>query len=260
MMRKIILIGSGNVATHLGAAFYNSGIEVLQVWSRHLENAKELANKIESEGIDDYSKLRDDADGYIISVKDDAMLSVLEAFPFSDKMLIHTAGSVSADLLKPYAVRYGVFYPLQTFSKAKGVDFKQIPILLEASDNVLLEEMEEVATLISDNVKAVTSEQRRYLHIAAVFACNFTNHLFAIAEDILGENDLSFDFLRPLILETATKAMIHSPKIVQTGPAARKDVEIVNSHLEMLSDNPELQNLYELLSKRIMMNSSNNPT
>lgn len=251
-MKKIVLIGSGNVATHLGSALWASGVQVLQVWSRSIENATVLAQKMGSQPISLMSDISAEADAYIFSVKDDALSKVLSQFPYTNKLLIHTVGSISVDVLEPYSSRYGVLYPLQTFSKVKNVDFKNIPLLLEASDDRVMQELRVLAEGISLRVALASSIQRKSLHIAAVFACNFTNHLYAIAEDVLSNNALDFDLIRPLILETAEKAMLHSPKEVQTGPAVRKDAAIVNSHLAMLEDYPDLQLLYQLLSERIM--------
>jgi len=251
-MKKIVLIGSGNVATHLGQALYNKGVEILQVWSQSLDNANILAHKINSQGISDMQHIVADADAYIFSVKDDALTEVLQRFPYADKMIFHTAGSVAASLLAPFSSHYGVLYPFQTFSKAKELDFSEVPILLEASDDGVMKTLRELAESISQKVILASSAQRKYLHIAGVFACNFTNHLYSIAEEVLTQNDLEFDLIKPLITETAQKAMLHSPKTVQTGPAARKDKEIINAHLEMLEDNPELHSLYRLLSERIM--------
>lgn len=251
-MKKVVLIGSGNVATHLGEALRNSGVEVLQVWSHTLENATTLAKQLGAEGISNISDVKANADAYIFSVKDDVLLSVLQMFPHEDKVLIHTAGSISIDILKPFSSLAAVMYPLQTFSKAKAVDFKTIPILLEASNDDLLSSLKHVATQLSSKVSVANSEQRKYLHIAAVFACNFTNYFYAIAQDLLETKGLDFDLIRPLILETAEKVMHHSPQDVQTGPAVRKDEKIVNAHLDLLGDNTDLQRLYKDISERIM--------
>ncbi len=251
-MNKIVLIGAGNVATHLGLALKQSGYEIIEVWSRHKSHAQELAIRLNSKAKDDMSTLSPDADIYIFSVVDDALPLLLNDFPFQDKMLVHTAGSVSMTVLENKTNSYGVFYPLQTFSKHKEVDFKKIPVFIEASNDKTLSVLEEIANSLSDNVKVATSEQRKYLHIAAVFACNFSNYFYAIGEQILKENDLSFDYLRPLILETAMKAQEYSPAKVQTGPAIRKDEKIMASHLSLLASQPQLKELYQTISHYIM--------
>lgn len=251
-MKRIVLIGSGNVASNLGKALKKSGHHIIQVWSKTLANAQELANTLDCEAISDINKVSADADAYIFSVKDDALLEMLKAFPLKDKVLLHTAGSISIDVLKPFSAYYGVFYPLQTFSKQKEVDFREVPILLESSCDKVGELTTELAHSLSTKVIQASSEQRKYLHIAAVFSCNFVNHLYAVAEGVLVDNGLSLDLIRPLIQETADKAMLHSPKEVQTGPAVRRDMKIVNSHLELLDSDPEIKALYASLSEGIM--------
>lgn len=251
-MKKVVLIGSGNVATHLGKAFIDSGIKVLQVWSRSYENASFLAKELKCNASADIKNIIPDADAYIFSVKDDVLEEVVRMFPYKDKFLIHTAGSISIDLLKDYSSKYGVFYPLQTFSKQKEVDFTSVPILIEASSPTLLNKLSGLATSISEHVLPASSEQRKYLHISAVFSCNFTNYMYSLAESLLEENGLSFDLVRPLIKETAEKALLHSPKDVQTGPAVRKDMKIVNSHLDLLDSQPDVKALYAVLSERII--------
>lgn len=251
-MKKIILIGAGNVATHLGLALKKEGYDIIEVWSRDMAHAQELATRLSCEAKDDISCLSSDADLYIFSVVDDALPQLLNAFPHHDKMLVHTAGSLPMSVLENKTKRFGVFYPLQTFSKHKSVDFLNIPIFIEASDPKTLCVLKEMANAISQDVNIATSEQRKYLHIAAVFACNFTNYFYAIGEKILEDNNLSFDYLRPLILETALKAQKYSPATVQTGPAIRKDEKIMDSHLSLLESQPELQKFYQEISRSII--------
>ena len=252
-MKKVVLIGSGNVATHLGQALFANGVEILQVWSQSLANATVLSRKIGSQSISVMSEVVSNADAYIFSVKDDALIKVLGQFPHRNKVLLHTAGSMAAEVLSPFSPYYGVLYPFQTFSKAKEIEFKDIPILIEASDEAVMKMLRELTEGISSKVIVAASEQRKYLHIAGVFACNFTNHLYTIAKKVLTDNDLEFDLIKPLIAETAQKALLHSPHSVQTGPAVRKDTAILESHLEMLEGNPDLQSLYALLSDSIML-------
>lgn len=251
-MKKIVLIGSGNVATHLGQALTNSGVQILQVWSRSLKNAEVLADALNAEAINEFSKLTGEADAYVFSVKDDALLSLINEFPFEDKVMLHTAGSVSMDIVQARTQHCGVLYPLQTFSKAKPVEFKEIPLLVEAGNIALLEELEALAQQISNSVHRASSDQRKWLHISAVFACNFVNHLFAIGQEILEGESLPFDLLRPLIKETSDKAQLFSPKTVQTGPAVRHDHQVMNAHLDMLEGREDLKQLYQLMSQRIM--------
>ncbi len=251
-MNKVVVIGSGNVATHLSLALNKSGINIVQVWSKSLTNARLLAIEVNALFTNNLNDLVGNADLYIISIKDDAITSVLEQFPHKHKNIIHTAGSIAMEVLKPYSENCGVLYPLQTFSKNKTVDFKEIPVLIEANTYLLERQLTQLAEGISNKVSSASSEQRKYLHIAAVFACNFTNYFYALAQQMLEDKALEFDLIRPLILETAQKAMLHSPAAVQTGPAVRKDQKVVNAHIELLKDNPALQKLYADLSERIM--------
>lgn len=249
---NIVLLGSGNVATHLGRAFKLAGQTIVQVWSRDIEHAKELADTLASEAISDMEDINRSADLYIIAIKDDAIRDVASKLKIDDKLIVHTSGSTGLEVLDGVSSHIGVFYPLQTFSKNKAVDFRQIPIAIEASTPEDVAVIRAIADRLSERVTELSSAQRKALHVAAVFACNFTNHLFAIAQELLEAENLDFDLIRPLIAETATKIQLNDPATVQTGPALREDNEIINSHLEMLHDKPELQELYKRLSQDIV--------
>lgn len=249
---NIVLLGSGNVATHLGLALKRAGHEILQVYSRDLQHAEELAQKLRARAIDNLEELTSDAELYIISVSDSAISSVVDAFPFRDGFLVHTSGTTRLDVLGAASKNIGVFYPIQTFSKQKDVDFKRIPLALEANSVESERMLMELACSISDTVVKLNSQQREILHLSAVFACNFSNHLYAVANNLLAENKLSFDLLRPLIAETATKAQFFSPADVQTGPAVRNDQLTINKHLNLLEENPGLRKIYEMLSQDII--------
>ncbi|MGS2760798.1 Rossmann-like and DUF2520 domain-containing protein [Sinomicrobium sp. M5D2P9] len=243
-MTKVIIIGSGNVATHLIKAFHKSSkVKVIQLFNR---------SRISIEGIpvtDDYDKLFS-ADLYIIAVSDDSISDVSRKLPFKDRLVAHTSGSVALDELSPEN-RRGVFYPLQSFSKDKDVDFSGIPLCIEAGNDGDLELLEHIAGSISGKLYPVNSEQRRSLHLAAVFVNNFVNHLYAIGEDICGKDDLSFDLLKPLIAETAKKIESMSPAEAQTGPAKRHDETTIQKHLNLLNLHPTYGKIYELLTKSI---------
>lgn len=253
---KTVLIGSGNVATHLGKALVESGHEVLQVYSRKPENAQELANQLHSEAISDLSALDASADLYLILVSDSAIPEIIHQLPKSLKGIVaHTSGSTPLSVFETsgYQGQYGVFYPVQTFSKTKKVDFSPIPLALEASDSQSYKQLFEVAESLSNRVFSCDSKQREAIHIAAVFACNFSNYLYSVAEDILLRNGLEFDLIRPLILETAEKAQHFSPASVQTGPAIRKDLKIIKQHLASLEQDsntdPRIKQIYALISE-----------
>ena len=237
-MAKIVIIGSGNLATNLAPELVSIGHEIIQVYSRTPENAAELADKIGAEAISKPEDVSDAADWYIVALSDKAIQEVLPRIYFkSSSLLVHTAGSQPMEILSPYAKRIGVFYPLQTFSKARKVDFSKIPFCIESNSEkdatLLLKE----AKKISLNVQSVNSDQRKHLHLAAVFACNFVNHFYTMAEKICEDNHLSFDLIRPLIEETAAKALEHSPSLVQTGPAVRFDGILLISILKCLKIN-----------------------
>lgn len=248
-MVKIVIIGSGNVAWHLIKAFsVSKQTEVVQVFARKKQAVENLiaADRI----ISDFSELKQ-ADLYIISVSDDAIFEVSEALDFSGRLVVHTSGTKPLNILSEKN-RRGVFYPLQTFSKDKEINFQEIPICLEAENNEDYVLLEKVAHSVSDRVFRFDSEKRKALHISAVFVSNFVNHLYRIGSEICEENDIPFDVLKPLITEVADKINYLHPKDAQTGPAKREDKQIINTHLDFLKNNPVNQEIYELLSKAIM--------
>ncbi|MGV3508857.1 MAG: Rossmann-like and DUF2520 domain-containing protein [Sphingobacteriaceae bacterium] len=245
---KIALLGSGNVATHLGKALKNAGNTIVQVWSRNLAHAKELATNLDSSFTSSLSELTTEAEIYILSVSDDAIAEVASSFPYQDKLLVHTSGTTGIDI----PGISGVFYPVQTFSKQKAVDFSVIPIAIEGKEEKISKLLTELANSVSRKVFSLTSEQRKVLHVAAVFACNFSNHLYAIADDILTRNNLTFDLIRPLIAETEEKVQSDLPSNVQTGPAVRQDQLTLAKHVEFLENNAELKEIYQTLSQSII--------
>lgn len=249
---RIVFIGAGNVATNLAMALRKSGHEIVQVYSRTKKSAEELAHQAVAEPITQMNRIIADADIYFLAVNDDAIQQVMKQFPHKNVFLVHTAGSVSMDILSDHSNDYGVFYPLQTFSKDWIVDFTDIPLCIEANTDKNQNLLEEIAEALSNNVYHIDSMQRLYLHVAAVFACNFTNFMFASAENILRNHDIPFNVLKPLIRETVDKALVHSPSKSQTGPAIRGDKETIEKHLDLLSHSEELQNLYRFVSNSIM--------
>ena len=250
----IVLLGSGNVATHLGIALQEKGFSIVQIYSRTLDSAKSLGNKLQTDYTDNIKEVVADADIYIFSVKDAVLPEILKQLPSLSGLLVHTAGSVPIHVFADYSERRGVLYPLQTFSKNRQLSFSDLPFFIEANcpaDEILLEK---IASTLSNKVVRLPSEKRKQLHLAAVLACNFTNHLYASAANILEEQGLDWDLLLPLIQETAAKVKDLHPKEAQTGPAVRYDENVINTHLEMLKDKPHLQELYELLSQSIFKN------
>ena len=229
---KIALVGNGNVASHLYEALKNK-TEVYQVNSRTLEN---------------FPKGCDIA---VLCVKDDAISEVSEKIKELSPVIVHTSGSVSMDVLSPFASHYGVMYPLQTFTKGIKIHYNEIPFFIEASDKETEEKITEIVSLISEKINFCDSDRRKKLHLASVFACNFTNALFGISFDILKENGFSPDDIKPLIKQTISKLDILSPKEAQTGPAKRNDIKVMQAHLDLLANNSELKEIYRILSSHI---------
>lgn len=247
---KIVLIGSGNVATHLGKALKKAGHNILQVYSRSETSAKTLAKKLSCSFTSDIKSISKKSDIYIVALRDEAIKSFLQKFSSTEKIIVHTSGSVS---LKAFGEKFkncGVLYPVQTFSIKHPVNFKNIPVCIEAS-NENAKKITSLTKTISRKIYSINSEQRKKIHLAAVFANNFSNHLFAIAEDILSDEKISFEILRPLILETARKIQKHSPLEMQTGPAKRGDVSVIEEHLKMLDNKKQFKEIYKLISDSI---------
>lgn len=253
-MTKVIIIGSGNVAQHLIVAFQNSQnsgteIDLVQVFSREKESISHL---IDLDKITDDLDTLAEADLYIIAVSDDAIADVSSQLPFKNRLVVHTSGSIPLDSLNENN-RKGVFYPLQTFTKSKDVDFTIIPICLESENATDFQLLEKVAKTISDKVFAINSEQRKALHVAAVFVNNFVNHLYDIGQEICQEHQVPFEILKPLISETAQKVMILSPKDAQTGPAKRNDISTIEAHEAFLT-NEKHATIYKTLTQSIQHN------
>jgi len=249
-MIQVVIIGSGNVAHHLIEAFAKSAtVEVIQVFARQKESvtAQFDFNQI----IDNFNELKE-ADLYIIAVTDDAIAKVSAQIPFKNGLVAHTSGSVSINSLDDKN-RKGIFYPLQTFTKNKAIDFSQIPICIESENETDFELLKNVAQSISANVHKINSQQRKALHVSAVFVNNFVNYLYQIGNEICTENNVSFDILKPLILETANKVMSLSPKEAQTGPAKRNDSQTIKAHLDFLS-NEDHTTIYKILTQSIQNN------
>lgn len=249
-MTKVSIIGSGNVARHLIHAFQsNSKIELVQVFAR---NKKSLTHLLDSNSVtSDYTQLQA-ADVYIIAVSDDAIAEISSQLPFENQLVVHTSGTVPLTTLESKN-RRGVFYPLQTFSKDKAVNFKTIPICLEAENEKDLQTLNQIASTISDAVYQINSEQRKALHVAAVFVNNFVNHLYQMGNEICDNNNVPFDVLKPLIQETANKIVSLSPKEAQTGPAKRNDLTTIEAHQQFLTDE-NLSTIYTLLTQSIQNN------
>ncbi|RED48222.1 Rossmann-like and DUF2520 domain-containing protein [Seonamhaeicola aphaedonensis] len=246
-MISVIILGAGNVATHLYKAFKKAeNISVKQWYNRNIKSLNGYKNKVDV--TDDFSKLKD-ADIYIIAVSDDAVSNVSSKIPFENKLVVHTSGSVNVhDLDKKH--KRGVLYPLQTFSKSTNLNFLDIPICIETIDKKDYHTLKSLATSISNTVKKVNSNQRQVLHLAAVYVNNFTNQLYRIGHEITESEGAEFDLLKPLIQETARKVQELSPYMAQTGPAKRNDKKTIKKHLKLLKSEHHL-NIYNLLTESI---------
>jgi predicted short-subunit dehydrogenase-like oxidoreductase (DUF2520 family) len=247
---KVVGLGSGNVATHLLTALNLAGNEIVQVWSRNLEHAVVLAEKFQADAVSDLDQINQEADLYLIAVKDSAIETVAGKLKGVKGLVIHTSGATGLQALAQNE-HSGVFYPLQTFSKSKAVDFRQIPVCIEAGEVNDLEILKTLARQITEKCYVVDSHQRKVLHLSAVFACNFTNYLYDVSAQILKAHQLDFEMIKPLILETAAKIEGESPFLVQTGPAVRNDELTIQAHMALLDSTPEFKQIYEILSNGI---------
>lgn len=270
---KIVLIGAGNLATHLGKALHAAGHDMVQVFSRTMQSAETLASLLDAEPLTDIAQVRDDADVYIFSVKDSALVQLVAQFCRHDadglgedgavnalrkakkgeheRVFLHTAGSMPMSVFEGMAQHYGVLYPMQTFSKQREVDFSIIPCFVEANDEFAQKQIEGLAREISGRVYQLSSEDRKYLHLSAVFACNFANHCYAISQELLEEHGIPFDVMLPLINETAAKVHEMMPKDAQTGPAVRYDENVIGKQSKLLENHPHFKKVYDSMSKSI---------
>lgn len=246
-MIKVVILGAGNVATHLFKAFYASeNVTVVQWYNRHLKAIDLYKNKVAV--TDDLSALIE-ADVYMLAISDDAIESLSEQLPFTNRLVVHTSGSTSLYAIEQKHDR-GVFYPLQTFSKDTEVDFSAVPISVEALKKDDLKTLKKLAKAIGAQSHKVNTNQRQALHLAAVFVNNFSNQLYRIAHEITESQGVEFDILKPLIRETAAKIETISPYMAQTGPAKRNDKKTIKRHLKQL-EKEEHKTIYTLLTESI---------
>lgn len=242
----ISIIGTGNVAFHLGRAFHQEGVRVIDVYGRSKDSARQLANQLNANFVDRIEDLNGEL--ILLCVNDDAIASVLKEIP-AEKMVAYTSGAVSLKSL-PFHENCGVFYPLQTFSKDRDLLLFEVPFLIEAQTSDFAQQLFDLAWKISKNVAFATSEERLHYHISAVFANNFTNHLFQLSKDHVQSHELNWEFLHPLIRETIAKMIELGPEHSQTGPAVRGDLKTLDMHLSHL--NGTSKEVYDLLSKSII--------
>lgn len=257
-IKEIVILGAGKVASALGNVLIQNGYTIIQIYNRTLENAIPLAEKWNCVATDRISEVAQNADLYLISVKDDAIASLANALSSLSQiqpLVVHTSGALAGKIINQASNRFGVFYPLQTFTSGRDVNFQNIPICVEASNYQDVSALSKVARSISQNVYHLSDEQRAQMHVAAVFANNFTNHLFHIAQKILDQKEIPFQILFPLIEETVKKIASQSPITAQTGPAIRHDQQTINKHLSILAETPTYLEIYEKLTISIQNSS-----
>jgi len=248
---KISFIGAGNVASHLAQDLFDAGHTIVQVFSRHKENASELASFVNAESINSLEAVNGKADVYIISVKDDAVAEIAATLPLTGKFILHTSASVPTVPPKKSNNHFGVLYPLQTFSKSIPVDLSKVPIFIDGEDAETKKTAGNIAASLTLHVYEADEKKRLALHVAAVFANNFTNHTLALAEAVMKKEGLNFDLLKPLVETTLEKVRSYSPSAVQTGPAARNDTTTIKKHEEYLEGDEHLLKIYKLLTTSI---------
>jgi predicted short-subunit dehydrogenase-like oxidoreductase (DUF2520 family) len=254
------LIGAGNVSWHLGRHLHKCGYEVLDVYSRTPEKAMTLAEELDASWSSEFNDIPAECDLYLLMVPDDAIAEVAASLSQNippNSLVMHTSGATPAGVLSPYFPRHGVFYPLQTFSQGREVDFTEVPLCLYTALPEDYPKVEQLAQTLVKNVYAIDDRQRAQLHLAAVFVNNFTNYLQFISREITSEHELSADLLQPLLRETIAKLDTLSPLQAQTGPAVRGDELSMNRHLKMLEKHPEWAEIYRLLSQGIQNEIAN---
>jgi len=242
---QIVIIGSGNVAYHLAKAFKLKDIPLMQIFGRNGEELKKISEEL---GISYSTEHLQDADLYIICVSDNSVENVSQMITKKNCLVAHTSGSLPKEILTG-EYRKSSFYPLQTFSKSKELDYEKIPFFIEAENDQDQQLLTDLASKISDNVMESSYEKRKYIHLTAVFACNFVNHLFARAKEISDSQEIPFDYFLPLINETVQKIYEIDPKAAQTGPAVRNDVRVLELHEQLLKD--ESLEIYKIMNHSI---------
>jgi predicted short-subunit dehydrogenase-like oxidoreductase (DUF2520 family) len=249
-IKSVVLIGSGNVATHLGKICLEKGIKIVQVYSLNADHAQLLAQKTGSTATDNLQHINQAADLYIIAVKDDAIQELNAGLKLGNKIVVHTSGTAGLNAIQDISSRTGVFYPLQTFTKTRSLAWENIPVCIESSEQETLTILKDFAAKLTSQVFEIDSATRSRVHLAAVFANNFTNYLLDRANNIIGE-ELPFNILKPLVQETIEKAFDIGPEKAQTGPAVRDDMKTIDAQIRKLENHPEALELYLIFTALI---------
>jgi len=252
MNLKIVIVGAGNVASFFAKKFAAAGFTIVSIHSKNLAHAESLAKEVQAIASNTLSTIGSDFDYLLFAVSDDALKACVAEVPASNSFCwLHTSGAMSKEIFAEKTNRYGVFYPLQTFTKSVALSQSVFPILIESSSQEIQQALEKLAAQMQLPFQYADSYQRKNIHLAAVFACNFSNHLFQIASEILAEQHLPFELLLPLIQETVSKLNHLSPSAAQTGPAIRNDQAVISDQIVLLKEHPQWAMVYQLLSAEI---------
>ena len=250
-MNKISLVGSGNISQHLSIAFKSAGYTIHSISSRNKQSGIDLSKALNA-AFCDIEDIDSSVDLVLIAVNDDSISDVIKRIPRSIKSIVHTSGAVSMDVFEDNFTNYGVFYPLQSFTLDRKINFRDVPVLVEANNEVFSESLLKLGLSISNRVEMMNSESRKHLHIAAVIANNFVNYLALEAYGVLEAQNIDGSLIRPLMEETIARLSSNHPATMQTGPAKRKDIDTMKKHEKLLESNPDLQSLYRQISQLIM--------
>jgi predicted short-subunit dehydrogenase-like oxidoreductase (DUF2520 family) len=251
-IRKIVILGAGRLAVNLSMAIHKKGYDIVEVCNRTESKGKRLAWKLKARYIPEPEMITPDADLYILAVSDTAIPLLLDRIKTGNRLIIHTSGSVKMDVLREVSENFGVIYPPQTFTDHKLLRFRTVPLCIEASSGKNLLVLKSFAGSLSEKVYTINSDQRRILHLSAVFASNFTNFMVAISQELLLENGMDLRILEPIIRQTAGNASSDDVFKMQTGPALREDRETIREHLQLLSNHPDYKEIYDLITRNII--------
>jgi predicted short-subunit dehydrogenase-like oxidoreductase (DUF2520 family) len=251
---RIVIVGAGNVGGHLAKRFEQQGVSVLQILTRHWHKHESLHHELNAQFITAFAEMNDDADAYILAVNDASIVEVAEEIKqhIGNQLIAHTSGATPSTVLAPFSNRFGILYPLQTFSEIRAQDWEHLPVCVDANSEKDLAVLHDLALRLSPKVFDINDEQRSILHVSATFVNNFSNYLFQIAEEISLKEKIPFDLLKPLIVETAAKVQNHSPQDMQTGPARRGDMTTIQKHLNYLEAYPDYHTLYQTMTELIL--------
>lgn len=252
MIEKIVILGAGNVSTHFVSSLLQAKFNIVQIFSRTKSSAEKLGKKYNIKYTDNINSLNSDADVFLFLLSDTGIKETANKFPFKDKMLFHSSGSIPISIFKKLTDNYGVIYPFQTFKKEIDIDFRKVPLCIEYSNSRTKIFLDSFINQLGCKSYLLNSEQRKTLHIAAVFACNFMNHTVHVGETILADNKINKEILKPLLEQSFKNIINFGAENVQTGPAVREDIDIIKNHLEHLQNEPELKNIYKNLTENII--------